>query len=748
MSYNQSNIDHEEYLSIGSDILNSENDILVNSAGFSMFPILKAGDKLIVQKAEPQSLKKGDIIACTINQKIIGHRFISIKNSQGTFEFITKGDNSAKPDLPFNSTAIIGKIRGFNRKGKEHSLNSFKYQVFRFLILYIGFVIRPCIKLLFRANQLTVKGFDMIRNTRSNLTLIIQDSKSLVLKNSIITTLQGVLPFVIIYLLKRLIDALTKTQFSNNEQVITNLELLVAATGFVFLLNLIVNSTGNYIREKLSQSISLTIYSLLHTKHAQLDFGQLDNPEQQDEIHRATLEAGFRPNKLVQASLSFLRSITAGIIIIGLMFSIHWIIVVILTIGLLPGLIVRFRYSRKLYELNKKNSTKERQAYYYDRVITGIPFAKELRLFATSRLFSSRFHDIQTKLNDDKNKIYHKQLWSEIISQSIAIILIFVSFGFVSHLAMQGKVTIGTVVLFFLVFQRGFVVIKELFQSVASLYEDNIFFADFVSFLHLPTAPNEETEKNITIELQKAITVEDVSFKYPSSLRMALNNVSLTIPVGKTIALVGANGSGKTTLVKLLCGFYEPSQGSILFDNIKLSAANQTQTRKGITAVFQDFALYNMTAAENIWLGNSHDPIDLAKVKEACRMAGIDDVIEKLPNGYQNMIGNFFEKGEELSIGQWQKLAIARAFYRNSNILLMDEPSSALDAETETQLIDSLKRLAKNKTVLIISHRFSTVQWADMIYVMDKGGIIESGNHIELMNQKGKYFDMYSLQNL
>ena len=279
-----------------------------------------------------------------------------------------------------------------------------------------------------------------------------------------------------------------------------------------------------------------------------------------------------------------------------------------------------------------------------------------------------------------------------------------------------------------------------------SLFEDNIFFADFISFIRIPTYTVNEEKKYANFELHKGISIENVSFQYPSSSRLALYDITMNIPVGKTIALVGANGSGKSTLVKLLCGFYEPTKGSILFDEKILHKENKAEFRKEITAVFQDFALYNMTAAENIWLGKSSDPIDYNKIKHSGKNAGIDESIEKLPLAYQNMIGNFFEKGEELSIGQWQKMAIARAFYRNSNIVIMDEPSSALDAATEIQLIESLRNLAKNKTVLIISHRFSTIQWVDNIYVLDNGTIIESGSHDDLITKKGKYFDMYSLQ--
>jgi ATP-binding cassette subfamily B protein len=243
--------------------------------------------------------------------------------------------------------------------------------------------------------------------------------------------------------------------------------------------------------------------------------------------------------------------------------------------------------------------------------------------------------------------------------------------------------------------------------------------------------------------LQKGITVENLRFRYETSKRDALSQVNLHIPAGKTVAFVGANGSGKTTLIKLLSGFYSPQEGSIRYDDVDVRDLDKQDLRRHITAVFQDFALYNITAHENISLGNIEVPFNLEKAKEAASAAGIAELFERLPLGYETLLGTLFKSGEELSIGQWQKIAIARAFYRDSPILFMDEPSSALDVDSEKQLLGSLRTLAKNKTVVIISHRLSTVQWADILYVLDRGSVVESGSHDELMAKQGKYYAMY-----
>jgi ATP-binding cassette subfamily B protein len=290
-------------------------------------------------------------------------------------------------------------------------------------------------------------------------------------------------------------------------------------------------------------------------------------------------------------------------------------------------------------------------------------------------------------------------------------------------------------------------VLNEFFRSITQILEDNIFLNDFIAFLNLPSKTDQKPIYSSPFSLTKEIRFENVSFHYETSKRDALSAVNIVIPAGKTVAFVGANGSGKTTLIKLLCGFYQPSAGNILIDGVDASYIGQAVIRENITAVFQDFALYNVSAASNIGLGDVSSDFDMERARKAARAAGIEEVLDKLPNGFHSLLGNLFVGGEELSIGQWQKMAVARAFYRNSPLLLMDEPSSALDANSELQIIDSLKELSKNKTAVIISHRLSTVQWADIIYLFHEGQVIESGSHNELLALRGKYFELFQVAN-
>jgi ATP-binding cassette subfamily B protein len=439
--------------------------------------------------------------------------------------------------------------------------------------------------------------------------------------------------------------------------------------------------------------------------------------------------------------------VAAALFMIGLFVSIKWYLVALMLIAIIPSVVIRLQFSRKWYKLKESQNTKEREMYYFNRVLTGFPFAKEMKLFGFFDFFLHRFSSAQNTLFNQKITLRKSEIRLSVFAEFFAIILIFISLGYVSFLKINGEISIGTVVLFFFAFQRGYSVMNELFRSLTQIIEDNTFLNDFIAFLNMPTKSNVKVEKQPSFSLQKEIKIENVSFSYESSKREALKAINITIPAGKTVAFVGANGSGKTTMIKLLCGFYQPDSGRILFDGVDATQIGQPAICENTTAVFQDFALYNVSAIENVQLGNIQAKMDIERAKKAFQAAGIAEVIDRLPNGYDTLLGNLFLGGEELSIGQWQKMAIARAFYRDAPLLLMDEPSSALDADSELQIIKSLKKLSKHKTAVIISHRLTTVQWADVIYLFDEGEIVESGSHTGLMEQKGKYFSLFQTAN-
>lgn len=733
---------NNELFALAESLLDDNHSLNYRLKGNSMYPVLKAGDIARVDACHLNSLKKGDIVVFKANDILIGHRIVDIKNVNNNFILTTRGDNSPHNDALFPPDELLGKITSFKRNNRERKVNSPCMNFRKFTAMNFP-------RLLLKTNKLALalrNRFNKLKSVKHNLSVITENSGKILLSNAIISILQGILPFAVIVFIKALIDALTHTETMNSGQQKEFITLLIV-TALVFLFNAILNEIKSYTSERLSQSVIKNIYQKLHSKHSKLDLSHYENPEEQNKIHRAVQESSYRPLKIINELLLGLKSIASALFLVGIFIAIKWYLVAILFVAIIPDVLVRMRFSQKLYKLKTKQSADEREMYYYNRVLTGFPFAKEQKLFGFSDFFLFRFTAIQKHLFGDKLSLRKSELKFEIFAQTFAILLIFFALAYVSFMKINGFISIGTVVLFFFAFQRGYSVLNDLFRSFTQIIEDNTFLNDFIDFLNIPSKSKNQQEAKQPFLLQKEISIEHVNFRYETSKRDALSDINIIIPAGKTVAFVGANGSGKTTLIKLLCGFYKPHSGHILFDGVDANSIGEQKVRDNISAVFQDFALYNITALKNIGLGNSKADLDLQKAKKAAEAAGVAEVLENLPNGYNTLLGNLFTDGEELSIGQWQKIAIARAFYRDAPLLLMDEPSSALDAQSELQIIQSLKNLSRNKTAVIISHRLSTVQWADLIYVFDEGKIVESGTHRDLLSLHGKYFNLFQTYN-
>jgi ATP-binding cassette subfamily B protein len=301
--------------------------------------------------------------------------------------------------------------------------------------------------------------------------------------------------------------------------------------------------------------------------------------------------------------------------------------------------------------------------------------------------------------------------------------------------------------MYFVAVQRGQSQMQSLFTGLGSLYEDNLFLARMEEFMAVePEVVAPPESKPVPRPILEGIRFEGVSFRYPGSSRPLLEEIDLTIHPNEVVALVGPNGAGKTTIVKLLCRLYDPVEGRITIDGVDLRDIRPEDLRREISVVFQDFFRYFLTARDNIWFGDIERPREGVEIVQAASIPGADDFLRRLPQGYDTDLGRLWEDGEELSTGEWQKIALARGFFREAQLLVVDEPTSALDAIAEAELFETLHRLARGQATLLISHRFSTVRMADRIYVVERGRILESGTHDELLSMNGKYAHMYRLQ--
>ncbi|NTW32563.1 MAG: signal peptidase I, partial [Bacteroidetes bacterium] len=420
----------DELYELTENLLNSKQQVKLIVGGNSMFPFLRNGDEIVINKCRINELNIGDIVVFKTHDKWIAHRLHKIKSENNKTILITKGDSCNSKDLPVTEENFAGKVILFFRKGKEKNINSNYYKKINRCIVSFSkpftlFII-PLLWFITRYKKIILT----IKNIKKTLFFICRESKRLTIVNIIISVLQGILPFVIIYLFKWMIDGMWKINgYADKTAFFNDILVIIIITGLVFLLSSVLNILNNEFRERLSQSVSVYIYNLLHQKHISLDMAYLEDAQQQDKIHRAVQEAGFRPLKMINESFTAIQSIISWAVIAAILFRIHWIIFVLILIAVIPGFWVRFKFSHKLYKLNKTNSTKERESYYYNRILTSLAFAKEIRLFGIGNFFTERFNNIQTNLHKQKNVLLRKRAIADIFAQIFAVTFIFFSFA-------------------------------------------------------------------------------------------------------------------------------------------------------------------------------------------------------------------------------------------------------------------------------------------------------------------------------
>ena len=349
---------------------------------------------------------------------------------------------------------------------------------------------------------------------------------------------------------------------------------------------------------------------------------------------------------------------------------------------------------------------------------------------------------------EEEINIIRKRTLIELVSDVIKASAILFVLIYIAQRTITGVLTIGQMAMFLLAFRQGMACIKDLFSSVGALYEDGLFIGDTFEFLNLREMMEAKLPVVIPSDLRDGISVRDLSFTYPGNSYPTLDNISFEIKKGEIIALVGPNGAGKSTLVKILTRLYDPDTGVLKYDGNDIRHMDPVLYRRHFSVVFQDFMLYNLRAGENIRMGNI-DMADAAeKIRNAAVEAGVDDLINNLPSGYDTLIGTLFDESRELSWGEWQKIALARALFRESSVLILDEPSSSLDSETEYEIFSRFRDIVKGRTSILITHRLVNVKLADRVLVLDKGKIAESGTHDELLRRKGLYFSMFTKQSI
>jgi len=548
--------------------------------------------------------------------------------------------------------------------------------------------------------------------------------------------------------MKLIIDAVTSGITSPHKwDAFKEIGLLIAIAGGVNILTALSSSMGTLLREHQSQLVTDYMNDILHAKSIEVDLGYYEDSRYYDTLHRAQQEGPFRPARIVYGLLQLGQNTVSLVAIGGLLLTFHWVVALLLFITVIPGIVMRMKYSHLLYSWQRSRTPAERQSAYFHWVLTGGSYAKELRIFGLGPLFMKRFRQLRQELRKERLGIATKRAIAELSGHTFMAIVVFGAYMFIAYRTIGGSITMGDLVMYYQAFQRGQGFLNGLLGNLSMLYEDNLFLGNLYEFLSLkPSITEPAVPVPFPTPMREGIRFEGVSFHYPGTDRKALDDIDIHIRAGEVVAIVGENGSGKTTLIKLLCRLYDPSEGRITIDGVDIRDFRITELRRQISVTFQDYVRYHLSVRENIWFGNIELPEDHDRIVSAARHSGIDRVISGLKNGYETILGKWFDEGEELSIGEWQKVALARAFMRDAQIVILDEPTSSMDARSEHEFFQRFKEIFKGRTTILISHRFSTVRMADRIYVLERGRVVEAGSHEELMQANGVYARMFSMQ--
>ena len=587
---------------------------------------------------------------------------------------------------------------------------------------------------------------EKIKLFKEALKLVWNSSPGWTTANIVISVLRSIFPLILIWLIKVVVDVITKSASAGFQAPGIKVIWPVLAVVAVWFLDEASSDFSNYIRKKQALRLEVYMYELLHSKSIKLDLINFERPEYFDCLSRAAREAPWRPNSILNNMISLLRGLFSLLLMAGLILTLHWTLALLLLVANIPGIWLRLYYADILYNFQRQQTPEARKSAYFNWLLTGDRPSRELRLFGLGNYFIRLFKKSFLKQKEEEINIIRRRTWIELVSNLFKASALLITLLFIAHQTISGKLSIGQMAMFLLAFRQGMIYIKDLFSALAGLYEDGLFIGDTFEFLNLKESVTAEDPVIVSKPLKKNISVENLSFTYPGNNFKTINNVSFEIRKGEIIALVGPNGAGKSTLVRLLCRLYDPDSGKIKYDGDEIRHIEPEEYRKHFSVVFQDFMLYNLTAGENIRMGNIDEKSPSERIKESAITTGIHGLIDNLPNGYETAIGNLFDDSRELSWGEWQKIALARALFRDAPVLILDEPSSALDADTEHDIFTRFREIVKGRTSILISHRFTNVTLADRIIVLDKGSVAEAGTHEELMNRGGLYFTMFTKQ--
>jgi ATP-binding cassette subfamily B protein len=513
----------------------------------------------------------------------------------------------------------------------------------------------------------------------------------------------------------------------------------------LWILGQLLSSALSWVRAVQAEQVQDEIHRLIHEQSLRLDLAFYDRAESYDQLYRAQVDALSQPLALLENIGSLAQNGIAFLVLAGILWAYAGWLPLLLLLSGIPGLVLVARSILREHQWRLENTSLERRTRYLDWLITDRSAAAELRLFDLGNHHRTAFATMRERLREGKLRLEQHSAAAELGAGFLAWAGSLAGLGWMLQRTLSGKVGLGDLLLCFQAFQQSQVLLRALLESSGKIYRSLLFVENLDEFLKLAPQilPGPSVDAGLPVE--NSIRFEDVSFTYPGSGHRALDGFNMEIPSGKVVALVGHNGAGKSTLIKLLCRFYDPDSGRILLDGVDLRAFNPAILRRGIAVLFQEPVHYHATVWENIAFGDLEGLYDRPRVLQAAQDSGALEPVERLPNGLDSLLGKWFG-GAELSGGEWQRIALARAFFRQAPLVILDEPTSSMDSWAEQDWLRRFRSLTRGRTGLMITHRFTTAMHADMIHLLDKGQVVESGTHATLVALGGAYAVSWAAQ--